>query len=258
MKVMKNETTLKQWHDDDLVKFHKEFKLTFGQCDINNKLTLAELLLMTSDTAVEDYNQKGLSWQYLVDNGVTILTSRSAFHIEKMPVANQKITLNTWEEKSEGLQLSRKYEIIDSESSELLIKGWSFWTVVDFQKRKIIPPKIFTLRPEPTVSTDYDGVKPGKISLPETMKEIGSHKIVFSDMDANGHTNNSKYINFVLDSLPAEYQNKTYKDFKINYSKEAVLNDEVCVQAEFASTENKIIIAGKNKGESCFECELYF
>ena len=81
MKVMKNETTLKQWHDDDLVKFHKEFKLTFGQCDINNKLTLAELLLMTSDTAVEDYNQKGLSWQYLVDNGVTILTSRSAFHI---------------------------------------------------------------------------------------------------------------------------------------------------------------------------------
>nr|MCR5187787.1 acyl-[acyl-carrier-protein] thioesterase [Treponema sp.] len=69
---------------------------------------------------------------------------------------------------------------------------------------------------------------------------------------------NSKYINFVLDSLPAEYQNMTYKDFKINYSKEAVLNDEVSVQAEFAGTENKIIIAGKNKGESCFECELFY
>jgi len=255
---MKHETTLRQWHDDELIKFTKEFKLTFGQCDINNKLTLAELLLMTSDTAVEDYNQKGLSWQFLVDNGVTILTSRSAFNIQKMPVANQKISLTTWEEKPEGLQLSRKYEMKDSQSGELLIKGWSYWTVIDFNKRKIIPPKLFTLRPEPTLTTEYDGVKPGKISLSETMKEIGSHKILFSDMDANGHTNNSKYINFVLDSLPPEYQNKTYKDFKINYSKEAVLNDEISIEADLTGTENKIIVAGKNKGETCFECELYF
>ncbi len=255
---MKHETIFRQWHDDDLGKFHKEFKLTFGQCDINNRLTLAELLLMTSDTAVEDYNQKGLSWQFLVDKGVTILTSRSAFHIEKMPVANQKISLTTWEEKPEGLQLSRKYEITDTESGELLIKGWSFWTVIDFEKRKIIPPKMFTLRPAPELSTEYTGVKPGKIPLTEAMQEIGNHKILFSDMDANGHTNNSKYINFVLDALPAEYQNKNYKDFKINYSKEAVLNDEVSIVADLTGNEGKLVIAGKNKGETCFECELYF
>nr|MCR5045933.1 acyl-[acyl-carrier-protein] thioesterase [Treponema sp.] len=170
----------------------------------------------------------------------------------------QKISLTTWEEKPAGLQLSRKYEMKDSQSGELLIKGWSYWTVIDFNKRKIIPPKLFTLRPEPTLTTEYDGVKPGKISLSETMKEIGSHKILFSDMDANGHTNNSKYINFVLDSLPPEYQNKTYKDFKINYSKEAVLNDEISIEADLTGTENKIIVAGKNKGETCFECELYF
>lgn len=255
---MIHETTLRQWHDDDEARFHKEFKLTFGQCDINNRLTFAELLLMTSDTAVEDYNQKGLSWQFLVDNGVTILTSRSAFHIERMPVANQRITLNTWEEKSEGLQLSRKYEIIDTESGEQLVKGWSFWTVIDFEKRKIIPPKLFTLRPAPTISTEYDGVRPGKIPLSQDMKEIGSHRIVFSDMDANGHTNNSKYINFVLDSLPAEYQNKCYKDFKINYSKEAVLNDDISIQADLSGTDNKLVVVGRNQEESCFECELYF
>ena len=258
MDDMKNEIMLKQWHDDDLVKFHKDFKLTFGQCDINNKLFLSELLLLTSDTAVEDYAQKGLSWKFLVDHGVTILTSRIAFHIEKMPVADQRITLTTWEEKSVGLQLSRKYEITDSESGEMLIKGWSLWTVVDFEKRKIIPPKMFTLRPEPTISTEYEDVKPGKIVIPESVNEIGTHKIVFSDMDANGHTNNSKYINFVLDSLPAEYQNKTYKDFKINYSKEAVLNDMVSVQAEYFPSENKIVVVGKNQSESCFECELFY
>ncbi len=255
---MIHEITLKQWHDDDCVKFNKEYKLTFGQCDINNKIALAELLLLTSDTAVEDYNQKGLSWQFLVDHGVSILTSRQSYHIEKMPVANQKITLTTWEEKSEGLQLSRKYEITDSESGQLLIKGWSFWTVVDFEKRKIIPPKMFTLRPAPTFYTEYDGIKPGKIILPENLAEIGSHKILFSDMDANGHTNNSKYINFVIDSLPPEFQNKTYRDFKLNYSKEALLGDEISIQAGFFPEENKVVVAGKNKGEICFECELFY
>jgi len=77
-------------------------------------------------------------------------------------------------------------------------------------------------------------------------------------MDANGHTNNSKYINFVLDSLPEEYQNMTYKDFKINYSKEALLNDEISIEADLTTSENKIVIAGINKNETCFECELYY
>lgn len=255
---MQHEIALKQWHDDDLARFHKEYKLTFGQCDMNNKITLAELLLLTSDAAVEDYNQKGLTWQYLIDNGVSIVTSRLSFKFFKMPVANQKLILNTWEEKPAGLQLTRKYNLCDAETGETLINGFSLWTVIDFGKRKIIPAKMFTLRPEPVLESDYEGTKPGKISIPENLEQIGSHKIVFSDMDANGHTNNSKYANFVIDCLPEEFQNKTFKEMRLNYSKEAVLGEEVSVFAAFNKDENKISVVGKLTTETCFECELFY
>ena len=42
----------KQWHEDTI--FYREMQPYFGQCDRFQRLNLAELLLATSDSAVED------------------------------------------------------------------------------------------------------------------------------------------------------------------------------------------------------------
>ena len=58
--------TYKQWHDNDLT-FNNEMMIYFCQCDIHSNLILSELLRITTDTAVEDYNQRGLSYDFLRD-----------------------------------------------------------------------------------------------------------------------------------------------------------------------------------------------
>lgn len=249
----------KNWHEDDGIVFHYETQISFSQADINGNISLNELLRITSDVAVEDYRQQGLSREFLKENGVAILVSRVAFHFHKMPRENQKISVVTWEEKPEALQLKRAYRISD-ENGNPLVDGLSSWIVVNLEARRIMPTKDFKLH-KPNDYQRQDGcMKPGKISLPDNLAEVDSRKIRFSDLDSNGHTTNSRYGAFIADALPVEYRGRQPSDFKINYSKEAMLDEDVHILS--AETEvdgkKKLVYVGKTDKGNSFEAELYF
>lgn len=250
---MSKKIDFSQYHDENGV-FYKEFKLTFGQCDRNSKLTLAQLLLLTSDTAVEDYHQLGYTWDFLCQQHLYILLSRISFHILKMPVTNQFITIKTWEDKPDGIQLNRAYKIFDTNTKELLISGYSTWTVVNTETRRIIPAKHFTLRPAPVTVSEYDGRPIGKIPIPENTVPLDTRKIRFSDIDANSHTNNSRYGNFIMDALPENLQDGDFEHIRINYSQEAVLGETLELSAAFNGKET--VVVGKQNNVTCFECIL--
>lgn len=249
-------TTYKQWHDDDLT-FNSEMKIYFCECDMNHNLALSEILKLTTDYAVEDYHQRGISWKFLADHNVAILVSRIAFRIHRIPKDEEKITIKTWEEKPQPLQLMRNYQIL-SESGEKLVSGYGAWLLVNPKERKIMRTKDFTLRPETSRQDGHDCMEPGKIAIPSEMKKIGERVIHYSDIDGNGHTNNSRYADFAIDVLPKEYQQKEFTDFRINFSKEAMLGISLELFASFDDDNNKITVVGKQSENTCFECELFY
>lgn len=60
-----------------------------------------------------------------------------------------------------------------------------------------------------------------KITVPDCVTELDQRPIRYSDIDANGHMNNSRYGAFAVDCLPESYQDRDFTDFRMNYSKEA-------------------------------------
>lgn len=246
----------KQWHDEDLT-FHTESNVYFSQCNRRQELSLNEVLRLTSDIAVEDYRQRGMDREFLVEKGFYILVSRSAFRFHRLPHENEHIMVTTWEEKPEALQLMRTYEIV-SKSGEKLITGYSSWLLVDPVARRIVPTKKFTLRPETTKQTEHDSMKIGKILVPEEMQLLDRRTIHYSDIDGNGHTNNSRYGAFIMDALPVEYAEKHFTDFRINYAKEAMLGEKMSILANIDDGAKKITVVGKTESDVSFESELYW
>lgn len=253
-----NEITYKQWHDEDQT-FFVEFQPTFAQCvPESHTLSWAEILRITTDYAGEDFTQRGMPWQFLQDKGIVLIVSRISHHVIKMPSYDTKITLKTWESVATGPLCTRNFELLDSATGETLIIAQTLWTCFDLTNKKIMPAKNFPYRPLPEKPSDFAGIKPGKINIPEGMETIGTHKILYSELDSNGHTNNSKYINFAIDNLPVEFQKKAIKDLRLNYSREAHLGDEMEIKAKFDSEANKYTLQGLVSGMSSFECELYY
>lgn len=252
--------TYNQWHEADgpNIKFFTQNQIYFCQCDQHHKLSLFELLRTVTDAAVEDFNQRVMSYDVLTDNNQGILVSRQAFRFHKMPVGNQKITIKTWEEKPEPLQFVRAYEIFDTETNESLVSGISTWLLVDLSKRRIMRIKDFKLREEPNIQTEHNCLKAEKISIPENMDLFTKRPIWYSDIDGNGHMNNARYGAFVVDSLPAEYQKKEFSDFRINYNKEAVQGETIEIWGNIDDQNKKITIVGKQSDSNCFEAELFW
>ena len=248
---------LKQWHTENLV-FNKQFYISFAQCTPDRNLSWAEILRITTDAAGEDFTDRDMPWTFLQEKGIVIIVSRVSFHVYKMPKYDSIITLKTYEAAPMGPLCTRMFELYDAETNELLIKGLSLWTCLDFINKKLMPAKAFPYRPCPTNIAEFEGIKAGKISIPENMKTIAKHIIQYSELDANGHTNNSKYINFAIDNLPKEFQKKQIKDLRLNYSKEALLGEELEIKAAYNPEENKYTIQGLVNSEASFECELYY
>ena len=247
--------TFTSYHKDETVFCHQT-QIFFSQCNKSKVLSLHELLRLTSDCAVEDYRTRGLSREFLLEHNFAILVSRVAFKFFRLPSENERITLVTWEEKAEALQLMRSYQIF-AEDQTLLVTGLSSWLLVDPVERKILPTKKFTLRPSPTLLLQKDCPRPAKISLKEDMQPLGERLISYSDLDANGHTNNARYGAFVEDNLPPQYAEKTPLEFRINFSKEAMLGQKLHLFGDFS--QNRACIAGKTQdGKPSFESELIF
>ena len=245
------------YHDDDNVTFHREDRILFSQCGFTNRLSLGELLRLTSDAATEDYRERGMSYEFLAQKDVAILVSRLAFRIHSMPTMNQMVQVTTWEEKPEAIQLKRAYEIT-GEGGSKLVSGLSAWLIVNPKTRRIIPSKDFNLRPASEREEEHDCLKPGKIVLPPDMELWHERTICLSDIDANRHANNSRYGAFVEDALPAALRDREFTDFRLNYSKEAKLDQKMQVFGKVFDSESRLVMAGKTEEGNSFEAELYW
>jgi acyl-ACP thioesterase len=248
-----------QYHDETTA-FHNETMIYFSQCTPNKVLSLGELLRLTSDTAVEDFAERNMSREQLAEKGVAILVSRVSFRIHRIPQENEKIIIHTHEEKSEPLQFVRAYDI-NSQDGEKLVSGISSWLLVDVNAHRIMPIKKFDemkMREPTTLTNEHDCLPYGKIKLPEDLSLFDERVIKYSDLDSNGHTTNSRYGSFVADALPPEFRNISFKDFRLNYAKEAMLGEKLSVFGKIDNEQKKISLVGKTEQGVSFEAELFW
>lgn len=252
-----NETNYRQYHDEKLF-YHSQTMVYFSQCNPNQNISLNELLKLTSDVAVEDFNRRNMSRESLAANGVAILVSRDSFRIHSYPQENQHITIHTWEEKSEPLQFVRAFEI-NAEDGKSLVSGITSWLLVDLKARRIMPIKKFDamgLREPTTYQSEHNCLPYGKINIPEDVELFDERVIKFTDLDANGHTNNSRYAAFALDALPVEYQDRDFKDVRLNFAKEAMFGQKLSIFGKVDEQAKVIVLVGKTVDGISFEAEL--
>ena len=103
----------------------------------------------------------------------------------------------------------------------------------------------------------------GKVMLPKDLEPelVHKHKVVWSDIDTNGHVNNVKYAVWALDAVDYEIvEKKTLKEMLINYDTEVLKGQEVELYRVTVEEESgtAVYIVGKVEGKSCFSIKMNF
>lgn len=158
-------------------------------------------------------------------------------------MAGEVLDIATYENGAKGAHMQRVYEMTDGDGTpRVSIK--SDWILVNPTTRKIMRPSAFTAKPILTCDREIDSPDPKKILLPrEGVENMGTRRVVWSDLDGNGHVYSANYGDIIWDYLPAELQARTPREFYINYSHEAVFGEELQLKG-FRNEDGSYLMEG--------------
>jgi medium-chain acyl-[acyl-carrier-protein] hydrolase len=194
----------------------------------------------------------------------------SRMHIEfpAAPRWTDKTTLYTWHKGLDGLFFLRDFELRAAgdtdfaDKSSVLVSCTSSWIVMNVQTRHLVrSEEVLNMVPSSTQCPDDAIVTPcGKLIVPKDveMKEVRMHKVVYSDIDINGHTNNARYVVWAMDSIEyASLAASGVKSLTINFVKETRPGDEVVLSVgQAAGAVKTYYVTGKVEGKQCFAAQI--
>jgi medium-chain acyl-[acyl-carrier-protein] hydrolase len=234
--------------------YYQEKKIVFSDFDADGGIKISSLLSHTSVMAMEDYADRGCPWASLVSRGIMFLVAGVNLRLHKNIQENEIITAATYERGIKGAACLRDYFFLNGKG-EKVMSAASAWIVCDIEKRRILRPDTDRLpwrlgeNPKVVDCDDYS-----RIHIPEGMEPAGTRKVRYSDLDLNGHVNNSVYSGMAADVLPREIFKKGYTGVSVTYHSEASLGD-ILELSRFVGA-SRAVVRGKKDGRLCFDMEI--
>lgn len=233
--------------------YSKKIELRFCDCDYKKRMRLSAMLANMSDIAGLAYRDKGFSHTWLWENGFVFLVSRASARIKQMPVADEELTVTTWERETKGVLFYRDFSFTNVKG-EVVAEASTAWLLANPHTRSILRPRDFTGKIDPNPEVVADVLPPSKLKLPAEFTAAGERKIVFSDIDANGHVYNAVYAAIACDFLPAFFMEKEIGDCLINFKQEAKLGETMAIKT--AIDGQTAVVVGEVGGVVSFEAQI--
>lgn len=227
------------------------------QCDYNNTLRASGIVDILQDAARLHIQKLGYDDEAMKKLGYCwVLTYECYEVISRMPVLGEKLHVNTWPHEKRKLEYDREIEIRD-ESDNLLVKSYTNWVVIDREKRTLARAPEVIIEGDFKGNINYQGPCKRKLNLGNgNVLDTHYHKVVLTDLDANIHVNNAKYLDFIMNSMTLD----TYKPFKsleLAFLHEARLGDEIKIE-HFINEDNLNCYRGYVNDLICFEAIIKF
>ena len=245
---------LKQYLTEDM--YSRQEQVTFWECDKFMRMRPAAVLSKIALFGGYHYDALGYPRERLMEAGFVFLLSRIAVKFHRLPRSGEVLTIHTWENGAKGAQVQRVFEMLD-DTGALCISAKSDWILADPNTHKMLRPSAFTLRALGSCPKEIDCPEPKKIVLPkEGLTDLGTRTVVWSDLDGNGHLFSGNYGDIVWDYLPEELQSLPCAEFAINYSREAMLGDEITLRS--CAVEGGCLMEGMGANGVCFTAKCLF
>jgi acyl-ACP thioesterase len=238
-------------------KKHIEFfHVDFCNVDFTGKATISAITNYIQETAWQHANRLKIGYFDMQKQNMAFAINKMLIKLKRLPSWNEMISVETWLHPPQNVHATREFTIRDN-SRNLIVAATVSYIAINTKTRKLsrIPKYV-----ESCCTREYFlEEEPSKISVISMPVVEEPYKVKPSDIDMNQHVNNSKYLQWVFDYMPAKYRN----DFKpisvnINFLNEAHLDDELSLY--FTDKNNLLVVNGliKQQHKSSFLCEILF
>lgn len=207
------------------MKYTYEYIVKYQEVDASRKIRLYNLENYILEVAGIAADELGIGIAKLHPMGLTWILTRLSIEMYELPIHSEKILFETWIESNSHMLNTRNFRIYAGEEKRLIGKCKSIWAVLDLNKREIVnifDNHMFVNCIDGEI-LEMQRVRMTTIPEPTGME---THKIVYSDIDYNGHCNSCKYLEAMLNTYLPDYTNQHIR-LDIHYQKEAMLGEQL-------------------------------
>ena len=177
-------------------------------------------LYFAQEAAENHCHQLGTDWEAMAAKGLFWAVIRQKLQILRLPKVGEEITVQTWPVPTTRVAYPRATAGFDREGNALF-RVMSLWVIMDANTRAMVLPGRSGVAVEGVVrGCELDS--PGSFVPKQTDLE-SCRTVVFSELDRNGHMNNTRYLDWLCDLLPSDFHREhPVKAVTICYHAEAL------------------------------------
>lgn len=215
-------------------------------------LKLGSVLRLAQETSEQHLDLLRVGYERLREDGLVFFIISSLVKIRRLPAHGEKITIKTHPRGRGGAQFYRDFLFYSGE--ERIVSVMQTTVMADARTHKVRRPQdlmrygVFSDEPVPREERIERCEVSGELPL------AGERRVRHSDLDSNGHMNNTVYGDIVADFLPADVLAKGPRELLITYYRECREGD--VLQIREGGTEKGVLLYGTSGGARSFAARV--
>ena len=210
--------------------YQQEFHINDAAVDCFGRLRPSMLLFYVQEVAGLHASTLGAGFDALMAKNLFWAILRTRVQITRLPRSGETIRVETWPMPTTKVAYPRSVVAYDEAGSEVF-RCISLWCLMDTATRGMVLPGKSGVMVRGTLRGNELAL-PGSLAV-RTLENAVTRKVLFSDLDRNGHMNNTRYMQWCSDLLPAAFhRDHTPKEFTVCYHAEALEGDELDIRYE--------------------------
>lgn len=234
--------------------FEDTYRLRAADFDRWSRLRPASIMDLFQDIAGRHANELGVGIATLGPKNLAWVIVKLRFRVLRDCKMYDSVRVRTWPLPPERIGYRREYLITD-DAGESIVEGSSEWVLMDFESRKIVPGGSIYPLDEFCMVKNYEDRFPRTRGF-EAQGDAYTLTPPWSDFDVNGHVNNTKYANFVLDAV-APGEGQRIRELRMEYHREVLPGEKLHI---LTRREGGALYARgeSDSGERMFSCCIEF
>ena len=191
------------------------------------------------------------------EEGLAFILTRLTLKFYRPIRPAETITAQTWISDGKGLNFPRYFRI-QKQDGTVAAEGASSWLLIDLNTH--LPRRVSDFAYGFESEEPLPFATPRRFPVPADMVEVGLRKIVYSDIDYNGHMNNTRYPDMVCDYLPEGVVGRIHT-MHLEFVREAKFGSTLRVMRGERTSEQGdtvyLVQTVDEQGEVCLAAEVW-
>lgn len=200
--------------------FDEGFKVCTWDVDVADRLTMAAAYNYCQEVAGHHATDLGIGRDAFKESGLVWILSRMSMVLDSRPKWGDRLVARTWPRGTDRLFAMRDYELL-APGDRVVGRGRSAWLIVDMATFRPRRPESLTVGMPVNEGRDALPGGAGALKPADGLAKVAERRVVYSDLDYNGHMNNARYVQWIQDALdPGLLADASSLRLDINYVSE--------------------------------------